>query len=208
MSEANDTTTAPARLKCAWPCPRLRPAEALTLDKAVRFTASGVRQFPLPPTEAGRLMIVAAEADAEIVASLEREENGRWTAIAFERGRSPALAWPADGKAGNCGSRSGQSTVVRRISRSPRRPLRLQPEEPGKVALKPVALDGLKGKYRAALVHAPLAGLINLAGMHQGLSAGATPGRTLEPANGGILIPQSEQLWFLSRGEGADALAA
>jgi len=44
-----------AWLKCALPCPSLRPRKLLTLDKAVRFTASGVRQFPLPPAEAGGL---------------------------------------------------------------------------------------------------------------------------------------------------------
>ena len=204
QSEEDTPESNPDVVEVRLALPKPEAAEALTLDKAVRFTASGVRQFPLPPAEAGRLMIAAAEADAEIVASLEREENGRWNAVAFKRGRSPALAWPADGKGGHPrlsvwaidGGPAHIAVSVAAFSAAQ--------EEPGKVALKPVALDGLKGKYQAALVHAPLAGLINLAGTHEGLSAGSTPGRTLEPASDGILIPQSEMLWLLSRGEAGD----
>ncbi len=207
QSEDDTSESNPGVVEVRLALPKPEAAEALMLDKAVRFTASGVRQFPLPSGEAGRLMIAAAEADAEIVASLEREENGRWNAISFERGRSAALAWPADGKEGHLrlsvwAIDGGPAHIAVSVAA-----FNAAPEEPGKVALKPVALDGLKGKYRAALVHAPLAGLVGLAGTHEGLSAGSTPGRTLEPAAGGILIPQSERLWLLSRGEAGDTLS-
>jgi uncharacterized protein len=187
--------------------PGFEAGEALILNKAVRFTANGVRQFPLPSTGAGRLTIAAAEADAEIVASLEREENGRWNAVAFERGRSPVLAWPADGKGGKLrlsvwAIDGGPAHIA--VSATA---IDAGPAEPGKVALKPAVLDGIGAKFRVALVHAPLAGLIDLAGFHEGLRAGSTPGRTLEPTSGGILIPQSESLWLLSSGEGGDTLS-
>lgn len=184
---------------------------ALAAGRTERFAASGVRQFPVPPAEEGALTIAAAESSAELVLSLEREENGRWIAQGFERGRAPVLAWPGAGK-------SGAGSGARRISvwtvDGDAAPVALavqtvatQPQPPGAIVLKPVTFDGVGTKLRAALVAAPGGGLVTLAGgpslsgESSGLSEGSAAGRPLRPASAGVIVPQSDRLWLLSRSE-------
>lgn len=186
--------------------PAAESGPALAMGRAEMFVSKGVRQFAVPAGEAGRLNVAAAEADAELVLSLEREEGGRWIAQGFERGRSPVIAWPTDAKGGKQrlsvwtvdGGEAQVAIAVQGVAS--------ETQAVGKIALKPVALDGVRRKIRVALVNAPAASLVALAGEHKGLSQGSTLGAPLAPTTGGVLAPQTDRLWLLSAGEGDDML--
>jgi hypothetical protein len=59
---------------------------------------------------------------------------------------------------------------------------------------------------RTALVAAPAAALIRLGGEGGGVLAGSAAGEALRPVDGGIIVPQTERVWLLSRGGGAARL--
>ena len=73
------------------------------------------------------------------------------------------------------------------------------PQGVGAVALAPLTLEGIEGAPRAGLVGAPAAGLLKLGGDAAGVLAGSTPGEALRPIEGGVIVPQSERVWLLSR---------
>jgi uncharacterized protein len=186
--------------------PEAESGPALAMGGAAKFAAKGVRQFAVPAGEPGHLTIAAAEADAELVLSLEREEAGRWIAQGFRRGRAPVLAWPADPKAGKRrvsvwtvdGGESRITLSVQSVAAGA--------QAPGRIVLSPAALDGVRAKIRTALVNASAASLVALAGEHKNLSQGSTPGAPLASVTGGVIAPQSERLWLLSAGEGGGTL--
>jgi uncharacterized protein len=200
---ANGQKTVEVRLAL----PAAESGPALAMGRAEKFKASGVRQFALPAGEAGRLTVVAAEADAELVLSLEREEGGRWVAQGFERGRAPVLAQPADAKAGaqriSVWTVDGGEAEISLSAQS----VTAEAQALGAIALKPVTLEGVKTQVRAALVNTPAASLVSLARLHDALRQGSAPGAVMAPATGGVIVPQNERLWLLSSGEGDETLS-
>jgi hypothetical protein len=160
-----------------------------------------VYQFALPSIDAGHLLIVAAQSTAELVASLERQDaDGRWQPIGFERDKSAVIAAPADGDARRpwrlsvwaIDGGSAPITVAARSISMPAQPI-------GAVTLEPFRIDGVKLSASVALVATPSAGLVTLAERVAGLRQGSAPGRVLRAADTGVLVPQSERLWLLSR---------
>jgi hypothetical protein len=162
-----------------------------------------VHQFALPAVENGQLLLVAARSNAELVALLEHQQvDGGWRTVGFERGKSPVIAAPGDGRGPwrlSVWAIDGDAAPIKISARSLR-----EPAQPiGTIALKPLAIDGLGTPASIALVAAPAAGLITLRERIDGLRQGSAPGRMLRPAESGVLVPQSELLWLVAPGDEA-----
>ncbi|MGA2638503.1 hypothetical protein [Methylocella sp.] len=177
------------------------------LDLAASAEVAGpdAHTLALPAVEAGGLLVVAAQASADCVLSLERQEaGGQWRVIGADRGRAPVVAAPADGDAGRPWRVSvwpveGAASVklaARRVN---------EPDQAlGAVSLKPI--EGLEPPIEVAAVAQKSKSLIMLNEAPAGLRQGSTPGRELSAAAGGIIAPQSEHVWFLARGAGPATL--
>ncbi|MGL4966988.1 MAG: hypothetical protein ACRC67_37555 [Inquilinus sp.] len=169
----------------------------------VELTGPTVHRLAMPPAAAGSLMVAAASSSAELTLSLERQgADGAWASVAIDRGLAPAVAVPADGDAARPWRASvwtvdGGGEPVRFAARL----VDAQPQQPGAIALAPLALDGLPQTLATALVAAPGAGLerVDGADLDGGLWQGSAPGRALRPLTAPVLAPQSDRLWLLSR---------
>lgn len=167
-----------------------------------------VREAPLPPVDAGSLVLVAAESASELVVSLERRDaDQHWLPVGFDRGRRPVVAAPADGDA----ARPWRATVWS-IDASPApitiatRALRAPAQALGNVTMAPLELEGITMPVRVALVTTPASALVSLAGPPADLHQGSAPGRALRALAGGLIAPQSERLWLVDRGSGPRSL--
>ena len=73
------------------------PARPLTVSGTTKVSGANIARFSLPSLDAETLLLVAAQADAEIVMSLERRDTSGQTEVAgFSRGRAPVIAMPVD----------------------------------------------------------------------------------------------------------------
>jgi hypothetical protein len=186
-------------------------AAAVTADATgtVRLEGADVHRLAVPPTETGRLLVAAATSSAELVLALERQNpDGSWRTVALDQGRAPVVAVPSDGDAARPWRVSGWTVdggsepvqfAIRTVSAA------AQPV--GLVNLAPLALEERFGNLRTALVAAPQAGLIRLGQDAAGIFAGSATGQALRPIEGGIILPQSDRVWLLSRGSGEAELA-
>ncbi len=177
----------------------------LDLAGSAEVAESDAHTLALPTVAAGGLLVVAAQASADSVLSLERQEaGGQWRVIGADRGRAPVVAAPADGDAARPWRVSvwpveGAASVrlaARRVD-EPQQAL-------GAVSLKPI--EGLEPPIEVAAVAQKSKSLFILNEAPAGLRQGSTPGRELSAAAGGIIAPQSERVWFLARGPALDAL--
>lgn len=167
------------------------------------LTGPTVHRLAMPAAAAGSLMVAAASSSAELTLSLERQgADGAWASLALDRGLAPAVAVPADGDASRPWRASvwtvdGGGEPVRFAARV----VDAQPQQPGPVALAPLALDGLPQTLATALVAAPGAGLerVDGADLDGGLWQGSAPGRALRPLTAPVVAPQSDRLWLLGR---------
>lgn len=167
------------------------------------LTGPTVHRLAMPAAAAGSLMVAAASSSAELMLALERQgADGAWASVAIDRGLAPAVAVPADGDASRPWRASvwtvdGGGQPVRFAARL----VDAQPQQPGAVALAPLALDGLPQTLATALVAAPGAGLERVDGtdLDGGLWQGSAPGRALRPLTAPVLAPQSDRLWLLGR---------
>lgn len=167
------------------------------------LTGPTVHRLAMPAAAAGSLMVAAASSSAELTLSLERRgADGAWASVALDRGLAPAVAVPADGDASRPWRASvwtvdGGGEPVRFAARV----VEAQPQQPGAIALAPLALDGLPQTLATALVAAPGAGLerVDGADLDGGLWQGSAPGRALRPLTAPVLAPQSDRLWLLGR---------
>lgn len=188
-------------LRLALPAPV--DAASLAFAGSVEVLGPAAHRMPLPAASEGSLMIVAAEAAAELGLSIERRDgDGRWRLVALERGRRPVLAVPAGGAAelrASVWPVDGDAAAVRLVARA----VEAAAQPLGRVALAPVDLAPLSSEIAAGLVAVPSAGLVTIDGSGHGLAAGSSPGRALASADGlgadGLLAPQSERLWLLGR---------
>src|SRR5262249_9256152 len=161
-----------------------------------------IREVPLPPVDAGGLVLVAAESASELVVSLERQDaDQHWHPVGFERGKSPVVAAPADGDA----AKPWQASVWS-IDASPApiaittRALRPPAQALGNVTMAPLELKGIAMPVRVALVTTPASALVSLASQPADLRQGSAPGRALSAVAGSLIAPQSERLWMVGRG--------
>jgi hypothetical protein len=180
----------------------------LAFAGSVKAAGPQVHQFLLPPVDAGSLILVAAQSSAELVLSLERQDaSGRWVAAGFERGKDPVIAVPSDAD----GQRpwrlavwavdggSAEIVVAARAIREPAQAL-------GTVTLAPITLDGIARPIGIGLVAIPSSGLVMLKERVAGMMESSKPGRVLAGTDGGVLAPQSERLWLVSRGAAAPTI--
>ena len=162
-----------------------------------------VHRLAMPAAAAGSLLVAAAGSSAELMLALERQgADGAWASVAIDRGLAPVVAVPADGDASRPWRASvwtidGGGEPVRFAARL----VESQPQQPGAIALAPLALDGLPQTLATALVAAPGAGLerVDGADLDGGLWQGSAPGRALRPLTAPVLAPQSDRLWLLGR---------
>ncbi|OWJ63788.1 hypothetical protein [Inquilinus limosus] len=169
----------------------------------VELTGPTVHRLVMPAATAGSLMVAAANSSAELMLALERQgADGSWASVAIDRGLAPAVAVPADGDASRPWRASvwtvdGGGQPVRFAARL----VEAEPQQPGAVALSPLALDGLPQTLATTLVAAPGAGLerVDGADLDGGLWQGSAPGQALRPLTAPVLAPQSDRLWLLGR---------
>jgi hypothetical protein len=184
-------------------------AVAADANGTVRLEGAEVHRLALPSTETGALLLAAATSSAELVLALERRNpDGSWRTVAMNQGRAPVAAAPSDGDSARPWRVSGWtvdggSETVQFAIRSVTAPA--QPV--GLVNLAPLALGETFGNLRTALVAAPQAALIGLRQDAAGIFAGTATGQALSPIEGGIIVPQSDRVWLLSRGSAEAELA-
>src|SRR5205807_9209156 len=120
-------------------------AGELAFASTQQLSGPQAHQFVLPAAEAGSLVLVAAQASAELVLSLERHDVAAgWRTVGFERSKAPVLAVPSDGEAQRpwrvsvwaVDGGGAPFTIAARAWRE-------QPQAPGQVTLTPLRLDGL-----------------------------------------------------------------
>ena len=182
--------------------PRPAPAQTLDLTAFKSVTGPRVHRFDLPAIPAATLLTVGARSLNELVLSLERRDaSGAWRAEAFDRGRTPIVAAPADADTNpwrvSVWAIDGGAADITIGARS----VADAAQALGDINLKPVAIDGLDLPLRAALVAAPRKSIVILKERYSGLFQGSRPGRPLVAAESGTLAPQSEGLWLLARND-------
>jgi hypothetical protein len=181
------------------------PPEAATIEApasgAVTLQGAEVHRLALPPVAAGQLMVAAAASTAELTLALERRDaNGSWHGVGVEQGLAPVVAIPADGEATrpwrvSVWTVDGGAEPVTFEFRSV--PAAAQPV--GAVALAPLAPEGIARRIRTGLVAVPAAGLIRVGGDSAGILAGSAAAEALRPIEGGVIVPQSDRVWLLTR---------
>ena len=183
------------------------PRESATAEgqtaSTVTLAGAEVHRLAPPPMAAGNLMLAVAASSAELILSLERRDmEDRWHVVALDQSRAPVVAIPTDGDA----TRPWRASVWT-VDGGPE-PVQLAirdvsvAEQPlGAVGLAPLALDEVFGSVRTALLTAPEAGLIRVPqNVATGILAESAAGQALRPIEGGIIVPQSDRVWLISRG--------
>jgi uncharacterized protein len=207
QAEAAETAEPQFELRLALP----GEAAAVMADATatVRLEGAEVHRLSLPLAEPGRLLVAAATSSAELVLALERSNpDGSWRTVALDQGRAPIVAAPSDADSARPWRVSGWtvdggSEPVQFAIRS----LSADAQPVGLVNLAPLALDETFGTFRTALVAAPQAGLIRLDQDTAPILTGSAAGQALSPIEGGIIVPQSDRVWLLSRGSAAAEVA-
>jgi hypothetical protein len=181
------------------------PPEAATVEApasgAVTLRGAEVHRLALPPVAAGQLIVAAAASTAELTLALERRDpNGGWHGVGLDQGLAPVVAIPADGDTTrpwrvSVWTVDGGSEPVIFEFRSV--PAAAQPV--GAVALAPLAPEGITRRMRTGLAAAPASGLIRVGGDTAGILAGSAEAEALRPIEGGIIVPQSDRVWLLTR---------
>ena len=180
-------------------CPDEQAAKPLALSGTTQISGTGAARLALPALEAGTLLFVAAQADAEVVMSLERRDaSGHRTVAGFSRGRTPVIAmpvgpqtregwelavWPIDGG-------SAAAMIAARAMTTP--------AQDGNVSL--VAAGGEPPLNAWRVGHAATRGktVVRLAQRTPGLRSGSTFGRPLSETETGLLAPQGDSVWFVA----------
>lgn len=203
-----ETDTTAVEVRIALPESEDHPILAFGTDTVL--TGGPVHVLPLPSAEAGRLIAVAARAGTDVVLALDRATGtGGFVPVGLARGLSPVLAVPADGD-----SSHALRLSLWTVDGSPARidvAARLV-EPPGSVSdivrLQPIDFGEAARDIRVGLARTPGAGLVRLAARFDGLFEGSRPGSALQPVTDRMIVPQSETLWLLARGQGPAVLSA
>jgi hypothetical protein len=188
------------------------PNEAETVETAasgtVTLQGAEVHRLGLPPVPAGDLMVAAAASTAELTLAIERRDlDGNWRSAGLDQGLAPVVAIPADGDT----SRPWRVSVwtVDGGSEPVNFAFRGVPglaQSVGAVEVAPLPLEGMPRPLRTGLVAAPTAGLLRLTGDTAGILAGSAAGQALRPVEGGVVVPQSDRVWLMTRGREAAKL--
>lgn len=203
--EHRNTTARPQEtdIEVHFALPETVEAGALTLGVPHHLAGPQVHQLRLSPPQAGSLLLVAAQARAELVLALERQDaTTGWSTIDLARGKTPVLAVPAESV-----PQQPWRVAVWAVDGTAT-PLTLTaltrhdaPQTLGQVRLAPLGDTGLDTPLALAQVEVPGATILTLSGAPDGLELGATLGRPLGRHTGSPVVPQTERLWLLGRAE-------
>jgi uncharacterized protein len=189
----------PARTEITLLLPRDMQDVPLAGDGAMVLPGGGIQHVKLPATQAGSLLVAAAEAPVELILALEqRAADGTWHTVGQSQGLAPILGTPV-----------GDAAADRRVSvwtvdggtvpiRLAARAVTATPVPIGTVPLAPVALGGVTGHWNAALVADPGANMLHLAEPDAGLLAASAPDQPAAPPPDGTIVAQSDAVWLLA----------
>ncbi len=179
------------------------PSRAFT-GPAEILHGGGVQRLSLPSPRPGDIVLAGASSAASVVLSLEQQRGGSWRSLALAEGLAPLAAVPADGSAGawrlSVWPVDGGTLPVQVAAR-----IASQPAVAGAPQFQAAGLPGIADHLAAAHVALPSRTLLTLAGAADVL-AGAWPGHAAMIPDGGLVAPQSDDLWILSPSPGAVAL--
>ncbi len=199
--DADDRTKVEVRLAL----PASVAPRDLTLSGTTTAGGADVSRYAIASPDAGSLLLIAAQADAEIVLSLER----RGKVVGFSRGRAPVIAvpidaatrdgwevaiWPVDG--GNTSATLGARAVSTTASNG------------ASVALALAGSDGPLGNWRVGRLATPGQAIVTLPARTAGLLAGSMVGRTLASLETGPVAPQADAVWFVAPARSNAAVSA
>jgi uncharacterized protein len=207
-SESNDDAKTDGAIEARFDLPAFSDARDLDLKSELSATGPNIHVFNPPNVDAGALMIVAARSSAELVLSLERRDaDGAWRSLAFDRGRSPVIAAPADGDAAkpwrvSVWAIDGGAAEISIGARA----INAKEQAPGNIAWTPLTIDGVSTSLRYAAINASNKTPLALKDHAMGLLQGSRAGRPLAPMESGLMAPQSDRVWLLARGETPQAL--
>ncbi|QGM46769.1 hypothetical protein [Methylocystis heyeri] len=194
--EGADGETEPSGVEIRLALPAEKDEGALEAKGGTRLSGASAHALRLAPTPEGSLALVAARSEADVALAVERREGDAWRLIGMDRGRAPAVAWPAGRDKAELrvllwplGDAQAQIDVVARVVEGRGR-------APGEVAMEPVEGTSLC----AAKVATPDAALVTAAFAGK-FAAGSTPGEALRWRERGPLAPQSQSLWLVARGD-------
>ena len=188
----------PQRTEITLFLPSDQPDVALSPDGTAVLAARGVQHVALPAAAAG-LLVAAAEGPVELMLALERRtSDGQWQTVGQSQGLAPVVAVPL-----------AEANTVQRLSlwtvdggalpiHLAVRTVAATPAPIGKVALAPVSLPGLAGKWYAAAVADPGAVMLAVSGADAGLLAASAPGQPAVPPDDGTIVAQSDKVWLLA----------
>lgn len=181
--------------------PRDADVQTLAPGGAAQFADARVHRFALPQTARGALALAAARSAAEITLALERRgADGAWRIAAYDRGRAPVVAVPADGGEWRVAvwSLDGVEEKVAVAARA----IDAAPKAGDEIALDPFPVPELGLTLHVARMTAPRAEALDLAVGARDLLAGSGEGRPMQPTRAGLFAPQSENVWLLARDPG------
>ena len=175
------------------------PATSAARDLALSGTAlaggKGVSRFTVAVPDAETLLLIAAEANAEVVLSLER--NGE--VVAFSRGRAPVVAVPVD-----AATRDGWEVALWPVDGGDTpvtlgaRAIAGAAGSATTVTWTQVGTDGPLARWRVGRLASPAKALVSLPARTDGLIVGSTYARALAPFQTGVIAPQSASVWFVA----------
>lgn len=193
---ANDNAQAGVELRLALPAEAA--PQALALTGAARFSDARAHRFALPKAAPGALALVAARSAAELTLALERRgADGVWRVAAYDRGRAPVAALPADGGEWRAAvwTLDGVDETVSVAARI----IEAAPKSGAEIALDPFPVPELGLTLAVARMRAPGALAVDLDPGAREILAGSADGRPLQSTRAGLFAPQGENVWLVAR---------
>jgi uncharacterized protein len=190
---------APTQTEITMFLPIEQPDAALFANGAAVLAAGGVQHVALPAAAVGSLLVAAAEGPVELILALEQQSaDGQWQTVGQSQGLAPVVAVPV-----------AEQNAKRRLSvwtvdggtlpiHVAVRGVTVAPAAMGTVALAPVELAGISGKWSAAAVADPGAAMLQITGTDVGLLAASAPGQPASPPDNGTIVAQSDTVWLLA----------
>jgi hypothetical protein len=192
----SQSPTDTSRTELTLSLPKAAPETTLAGDAAT-LQGGKVQRLWLPHALAGQLILAGAASSAPVVLSLEQQTGSDWQSRAVAEGLSPVLAVPADSSAGawrmSVWAVDGGNLPIRAAAR-----VLAQAASPGAPQLQTVTLPGVTNALGVAHVALPARTVLTLSGDTRNALAAAWPGHQAAKPDGGIIAPQSGDLWLIA----------
>ncbi len=170
---------------------------ALGITGETVLTGAEAQRLMMPAISGDTLALVAAHSASEVALSIEqRDGDGVWRVVGVERGLAPVAAWPTAADKGAWratvwpvgGGKEPITVAARMIERRAQRA--------GDVSFD--AQADIAPGICVARIDAPHTALVDVTAP-AGVFAGSAPGRLLRPTRSGVLAPQAQTLWLVTR---------